>query len=273
MSKLRALHYYGGKSPGNRTGPWIARLLPQGKVYCEPFCGMAGVLLCRKPAEQEILNDADDHLINWWQVVKDEPKELGRLVDLTPRSRTIYEESAAALLAGELDGDPLQRALAYHVTIQQGMMQGLGKRGWGAVYYPRCGRQKRRFLSNDIARLSRRVANVTFTSFDAVDAVPWEREGLVLYLDPPYRSADTDPYRQDLPDYDEGGKLTEAVRECNGFVAISGYNDDWDHLGWRRHVCNTIKTAGRLSTAQTTVRTEILWTNKTCKGMPKGTLT
>ena len=268
--KLAALKYYGGKSPRNRTGPWIASLLPQGQTYVECFAGMAGVLLSRPRVASEVLNDADGHLVNWWRMVRDEPEELGRLVYLTPWSRRIYEDSHDALMAGELDDDPLKRALAYHVCIQQGIVHGLGEKGWGAIYADYGGKKQKKVGPKDIAKLSARIAEVQLENCDAVDMVGKcaKYKDLVLYLDPPYSSADTRAYRKDLPEVDAAGKLTEAMQECKGFVAISGYNDDWDHLGWHRHVCETRKHVG----GKRDPRTEVLWTNKTARAVPKGTL-
>ena len=53
MSRLRALQYLGGKG-GKRSGfsmaEWIASRLPNDRdAYAEPFSGMAGVLLNRRP--------------------------------------------------------------------------------------------------------------------------------------------------------------------------------------------------------------------------------
>ena len=270
--ELAGLPYYGGKSPRGSLGPWIASMLPEGTTYVEPFCGMAGVLLCRRPVATEILNDADGHLVNWWRQVRDEPKELARLLLNTPYARVEYERCHDALMSGELDDDPLERARAYHVCIQQGFAHGLGvgKRGWGASYTDRGGRKARRMYKDDFMALAARLERVQLVNDDAVHTVEkCAKFGFaVLYLDPPYRSADTGPYA--VKRYDAEA-LAVAMRDCKGFVAISGYDDDWDHLDWHRYSLDVKVSQGAWS-GKRNRRTEVLWTNKPAVGVPKRTL-
>ena len=261
-NNLKGLPYYGGKSPGYGTGPWIASHLPQGKTYVEAFAGMAGVLLSRPPITTEVLNDADGHLVNWWKMVRDKPKEMNDLVAKTPISRQIYNESHDALMSGELDDDPLRRALAYHVCIQQGFVKGLGRKGWGATYVDKGGK-KHAFNKEHIPSLAKRMRNVYLECCAAEKIIknssPYK--DLVLYLDPPYVSANTGGYLHKEFDV---AKLTELVKKCKGFVAISGYGEEWDHLeGWHRHEYKTIgRTNWGKKSAQEKERIEVLWTNK-----------
>ena len=117
MKRLRALGWVGGKSAhgAHGTGRWIASLLPPPGAtysYVEPFCGMLGVLLQREPAKREIVSDLDGDLINWWQIVRDRPEELGDMLDFTPGwSAALFGEACQ-----NLDHpDPLYRA--YYFTL------------------------------------------------------------------------------------------------------------------------------------------------------------
>ena len=269
---LAGLPYYGGKSPRGTTGPWIASLLPQGKTYVEPFAGMCGVLLCRKPAYKEYVNDADGHLVNWWRAIRDHPKEFGRLVHNTPTSEQLYYESYDALMSGELDDDPLERARAYHVCIQQCLMSGLGRRAWALNFSSNRTNRNSPTTKRRVKALADRMRRVNILNRDAVAVVKRARNyrELVLYLDPPYRSADTSVYGQSQFDADE---LTEAVKSCKGFVAISGYNDDWDHLGWHRYERKaSLSGGGNQMAKRRQSRIEVLWTNKPAAGVPSRTL-
>ena len=56
---------------------------------------------------------------------------------------------------------------------------------------------------------------------------------LVVYCDPPYvKSSDVSGYGTSELDLDA---LTDALKKCKGFAAVTGYKDDWDHLGWHRY--------------------------------------
>ena len=137
---LSAIPYYGGKSANARgTCQWINTLLPNERdyLYHEPFFGMGGVLLSRQPAKFEIVNDLNDRLINWWRIVRDNPLELGYLIERTPRSRKEYEWSLENL--DNLNLSPLRRALAFFVVLSQGLLHADGNSTgkWAMTRNPR----------------------------------------------------------------------------------------------------------------------------------------
>ena len=260
---LRALPYHGGKSPmsASGTGPWIASLLPYRPVYVEPFAGMLGVLLARRPSLYEVAGDADNRIVDWWRAVRDHPTDFARLVERTPRSRTLYEEAMTALAKWD-EPDLLRRALAVHIGVHYGMMQGLGKNGFPSF------KKVSFFDAADIDALAARLRKVQLESIDACDlaARVAPREDTVVYLDPPYGGeADTTPYG--ARDFDKAA-LTATVEGAAAFIAISGYGDDWDHLeGWQRHVRGVPQFAGTTRT-RVSRRVEVLWTNRPTAAQP-----
>ena len=78
----------------------------------------------------------------------------------------------------------------------------------------------------------------------------------VIYADPPYPTVNTSPYAIDTLDI---GRCAELLAAQRGAVAVSGYGDEWDVLGWRR-----VERPG-FSRAHTgglaTDRMEVLWLN------------
>ena len=103
MKPARALGWVGGKSfyGTHGTGRWITSLLPPAEAtytYVEPYAGMLGILLQRRPAKREIVSDLDDDLINWWTVVRDKPDALGELLEWTPSwSSALFAEACQNL--------------------------------------------------------------------------------------------------------------------------------------------------------------------------------
>ena len=262
--RVLSLPYYGGKSPTRGLGLWIASLVPYNKhdVYLEAFAGMAGVLLSRPPCKQEILNDADGHLVNWWLMVRDKPKELGHLLDNTPKSRELYFQYYDALTKGHgFKDNPLERAMAYTVCIEQGLVHGMGHRRWTPRSYYKTGKKR-------IKALADRIRQVELENRDAAEFIKRyaKYEDVVLYMDPPYHSTKhTDLYGRS--DFDKEA-VTEAVLRYKGFVAISGYENEWDHLGWNRYE-KAVRTQLVARTKKAKDRTEVLWTNKKARGTPK----
>ena len=81
---------------------------------------MAGALLARQPIKREVVNDLNRRIVNWWAAVRDEPAELGRLIDAMPASRAEYEWAVRNMDNPELT--PIRRALAFHVAVEQSVL-------------------------------------------------------------------------------------------------------------------------------------------------------
>ena len=222
---------------------------------------MGGVLLQRPPSKHEIVNDLNQRLINWWRVVRDEGEELGHLLEHTPNARDEYKWAIENLDNMELSN--AKRALAYHIGLWLGIMPGDGRfqqSNWGIRYKTTNGARKR-WYTRDVKILINRMLNVQIENRDAIELLRrLERESdTLIYVDPPYTSADITVYG--VYDFDEKA-LSETLLKQEGKVAISGYNDEWDNLGWDRHEhktkYNLLKTTGE---AVYVPRTEVLWTN------------
>ena len=253
-SKLRSLGYYGGKR-GYGKAEWIAEHLPQERnsVYVEPFAGMAGVLLARRPVGQEILNDINGRIVNWWRMVRDQPDELSRLQHNTPRSRAEYDWAVANIDNDDLP--PVRRALAFMIAVEQSMFHGDGNAG--DFHRLQTGQAIGRVRGCEILELADRMRLVQLECMDAVKLIKQVAgcPGLVLYCDPPYPTSDTSPYAVADVDRDQ---LADALLSVHGAAAISGYGDEWDLLGWRREERAALRNN---LNGQKPLRTEVLWIN------------
>jgi DNA adenine methylase len=61
------LSYYGGKQQLASTVPG---LVPEHRLYCEPFLGGAAVFFAKKPSKVEIVNDISGELVNFYEVLQ-----------------------------------------------------------------------------------------------------------------------------------------------------------------------------------------------------------
>ena len=259
QSKLRGLTWMGGKSLNSVHGPgrWIASQLPtptDNQVYVEPFAGMLSILLSRVPAGTEIICDTDERLINWWQVVRDQPKELAQKMQYTPHSRTQYERCKE--LQKDMESDPLERAWALSVVCSQSIRSTAEGGSWRIV---RAGKNPTKGGAWErIEALADRLRYVQLENRDAIRVMEWvaDSEHAVLYCDPPY--GDARPYATDV----DRQLLSDVLLAQKGRVAISGYPGDWDHLeghGWHRQEFSSY--VNLVSHSESTEKTEALWTN------------
>lgn len=259
-STLAGLHYYGGKS-GRRadgTGAWIASLLPcePTQTYVEPYAGMLGVLLQRDPVQCEIANDLNDRIVNWWEVCRDRPDELLHKLKFQPYSESLYYRYRDSVD----EGDAVERAAKLSLLLIASFAHGDTA---GDSFTPQRGKSSRAraatpFLMN-LERLADRLRHVQFLCRPAVDLLRWLTpvEQGMIYLDPPYETARKN-YRVVEINHEE---LKEAMLAMPCKVAISGYNDEWDDLGWHRLEHETRSTKAK--TSANFKRVEVLWTNFT----------
>ena len=118
---LTSMKWNGGKSAHSSTGTgrWVASLLPYNAdgAYVEPFCGMLGILLQRPPMRQEIINDLDGDVVNWWLCVRDHADEFARGLALTPKSRVLHDAARRAPPASGAEAD-VARAVQFTMLVQ-----------------------------------------------------------------------------------------------------------------------------------------------------------
>ena len=237
------IRYFGGKFKLRKR---ICELLPEGgEPYCEPFCGAAAVLLARRPAPAEVLNDLHKEVINLYRVMQKSETfwELHQMI-----SNTLYhrDELRRALDMPD-DASPVERAWATFVRFQMGTSGREAKSigDWG---------RERRCMSRPVTLfnrfgvlpdIQRRIRYVQFDCRDAIDCIHyWDSENAVFYCDPPYH-LDTRKgrgYRHEIDgDYHE--RLVDVLLNVKGSVVLSCYDHPVYHKlmehGWRRYQTTT----------------------------------
>lgn len=265
--------YYGGKT---RLAPWIAGLLPPHRVYVEPFCGSAAVLLAKRPAVHEIINDVDGDVVNFFRCLRDQPRQLERLCFLTPYARDEFD----ACHPGRLESDlgPLERARRWWARSSQSFAStGTAATGWSTSIVR--GANNARSATSRVdrfAQVATRLRNVVIENRDALEVLTrYDAPDAVAYLDPPYAGETRTSYRDGRrPGGDylhefhteaDHRALADAAHAYKGTVIISGYPGPlYDELyaGWVRLERSVVRRAsnGRSSTNPYVV--EALWCNR-----------
>ena len=116
--------------PGSKwtAAAWIVSHFPadyEKAVYLEPYFGSGAVFFTKKPSVVETINDLDDEVVNLFQMLRSQPEELAREIELTPYSRREYD------LAFQPCEEPLERARRFLVRTNQAIGAKMGgKCGW-----------------------------------------------------------------------------------------------------------------------------------------------
>jgi len=114
--QLNFFGYMGGKSYLLKL---LVSILPEHVVYVEAFCGAGNLLLNKKPAFNEIINDVDDDIVNLFTVVSrdDTFEQFNKIIQSLPYSRTVYQKMRE-ILKEPFEYNPFEpnvrRAVAYY---------------------------------------------------------------------------------------------------------------------------------------------------------------
>ena len=253
VENLTALRWPGGKSirSNSGTGKWIASQLPYRNLYVEPFAGMLGILLQRSPSKVEVVADTDELLINWWQVIRDKYGEFSDLLWASPIwSVELYNEAKEKIYTEQ---DPIRKAYWFTILVNQSYACNLTT---PLTKFYKWDRNPPEFGSR-IHKLAKRLRNVSLENSNAIEILNniANNKNAVIYCDPPYEDVSHFKlYRHSNYSKDD---LTEALLKQKGYVAVSGYGTEWDHLGWDRRELQTKKYINQVKT-----RVEVLWINE-----------
>lgn len=264
------LRYHGAKW---RLALWIISHFPPPSaydVYEEPYCGSASVLMRMERTPIEVINDRDRDVVNFFRVLREQPEELIRQIELTPFSRYEWE------MSGTPTDDPVEQARRFYL------------RSYGSIAGPTAQwsngwrRQKKYSTKADgtgamtsaarvfanvshLHAVAARLRGVFIEDGDALKIIAdFDGKRTLHYVDPPYpaetrKAWRTTAYMHEMTD-DQHRELAGVLNGCVGMVVLSGYQCAlYDELfpapAWRSF-SKSARTNGRGSAV------EMLWLNE-----------
>ncbi|GAX47295.1 DNA adenine methylase [Pseudolactococcus reticulitermitis] len=215
----RVLNYPGSKwSSAER----IINLFPTHKAYLEPFAGSLAVFLNKPPDVLETINDIDGRLINMWRVMRNQPEELARLVELTPYSRKEYELSK---LKSDVDLEDARRILIKCWFSVGGKSDGGFRRNvkWTGPYNTKTWQS----MPSRIIQAAERLKDAQIECSNAIELIEKMNDvDTLIYADPPYLNETVSSkthYKFGMAD-EQHLALLSALKNHRGPVILSGYN-------------------------------------------------
>ncbi|NVP23987.1 DNA adenine methylase [Treponema phagedenis] len=213
------ISYYGGKQT---LAPIILELIPEHKIYCEPFLGGAAVYFAKKPSKVEVINDTNSELINFYEVVKNDFSALEKEIAITLHSREKHRQ-AQVIYANPDMFDRIKRAWAVWMLANISYGYKLD-----AVFgYDRTGCASKKLANKRKGFTEEYAIRLQNTKIECCDALRIIRsrdtEEAFFYVDPPYVGADQghyDGYTQE--DFDNLLALLESIK---GKFLLSSYRN------------------------------------------------
>lgn len=246
--------------PGAKWGmaEEIVAMMPPHRSYLEPFFGSGAVLFNKPPSAIETVNDIDGDIVNFFTVLREQPEELARLIELTPYARDVFDDAHH-----NRGTEPLERAYRFAIRSKMGYgFKTYQKTGFKIDVYARersycVGCWNR--LSQDLINAAVRLKGVQIENQPALDVIrKFNHDNVLIYADPPYL-LDTrggKQYRHEMTEQDHIDLLA-ALLQHKGPVILSGYPSemyDRELKGWSR-------VFRKFYNQNSDQRTEVLWCN------------
>lgn len=251
------VRYKGGKW---RIASWIIDHFPKHTSYVEPFCGGASVFFQKQPSEIETLNDLNGNVVTFFDMLRANPEELIRLIQLTPYSRDEWERAHHPPV-----DDPMEIARAFYIRSRMSFDSGEGRWKSGFRYMVNNRRGKTVTMEwNDVNMLwaaARRLKDAQIENTDALTIIQrFDSKDTLFYVDPPYmfdtRHSNEEYYTHEMTDQ-QHIELAIELKNCEGMVILSGY----DHPLYRDLYSGWTKLSKKTRTNGGNNATESIWIN------------
>ncbi len=259
---MKALFRYPG-SKWSLAG-WIISHFPpdyEKLVYLEPFCGSGAVFFNKKPGAVETINDLDSDVVNLFQVLRESPKELRRVLALTPYSREEYDLSFVST------DEPIEKARRFMVRTTQAIGAKAGKCGWRNHKQKEIGGTACKWGgitdTIDLAAKRLRGSTTNLVQIEHMDALKlvarYNSSDVLMYIDPPYLRSTRKSNRLYAHELDDGQhrELLKLVCESRAKIVLSGYESELyerELRGWYQDCIMSQTTSAELAR-------EVIWMN------------
>ncbi|MBD1364397.1 DNA adenine methylase [Mucilaginibacter sp. ZT4R22] len=237
------ISYYGGKQ--NMIGE-ILPLIPEHKLYCEPFFGGGAVYFAKPPSQIEVINDLNDFVVNFYRVLKLRYPELKAEVDASLSSRSIHRKAGYIYKNPEIYCE-LKKAWALWYLANFSFVGKLNG-GWkyDSVENKDCQtmHNKKALFSPELVR---RIELTQIECDDAIKVIKSrDKAHSYFQLDPPYILTDQGHYAgYSIEKYTA---LLEACAHMKGKFMLSGFpnavlQEYIDRYGWVKKEFTKTSTA------------------------------
>ncbi len=185
--------YYGGKQSMLND---IIPMIPKHKIYCEPFFGGGAVFFSKPVSYLEVINDTNDRLITFYEVMRDQFDELNEMIQNTLHSELIHLV-ARDVYHNRIPSSKVEMAWAFWVITNMsfaGSVYGGWKwcNGSKGSHSGRVIRKRR----EEFVTLRNRLSDVQISKKDALDVIQKRNTPeTFFYLDPPYPGSEQAHYR------------------------------------------------------------------------------
>lgn len=212
------ISYYGGKQ---RLVKEILPLIPEHKLYCEPFFGGGAVFFSKPKSEIEVINDTNGEIINFYKVTRKKFPQLQKEIQSTLHSRKLHRKAKFVYQNPDMFTD-VERAWAVYMMAHQSFGSIIDST-WA------CGKKEntteKKFYRKKISFAkvyAERLEQVQIECRDALETIQTrDTKDAFFYLDPPYFNSYLGHYGKYTEEDFE--KLLQLLSRIKGRFLLSSY--------------------------------------------------
>ena len=243
---------YGGKAS---IAKWIASHLPEHRVYLEPCCASAAVLLAKSRSFVEIINDLDERIMGMWRAIKSQPEQLAALLWATPYTAANW---CSLPPPGDIEEAVLLMAQGRQFYCGNGNSSTWSLDKCAAPHKPNPAVWADWFLR--VLPAANRVRDVELLHEDGLKAIVRVYKtgsDTLIYVDPPYLGHEGEyRYRIDYP------AMVELLKEATAKVVVSESPVAGSFFRqWNRIECDTPRRGASERRGMCSNKIEVLFTN------------
>ncbi len=211
--------YYGGKQ--NMLKEILPRI-PEHTIYTEAFFGGGAVFFAKPPVKSETINDTNNMVVNFYDVLKLDFPSLKQKIESTLFSRASYIVAHTIYKMPHLF-NKLQQAWAFYISTNMGFSCRIGS--WG---YDKYGKRVKAFLNKKLIfnrDLVSRLEHAQIEHNDAIKVIESrDTVDTFHYVDPPY--IDTNQGHYDGYTHSDYRRLLQCLETVKGKFLLSSYPSD-----------------------------------------------
>lgn len=214
------ISYYGGKQSMVKE---ILAIIPEHKIYVEPFFGGGAIYWAKQPARTEVINDVNMNIVNFYEVLKHSYFDLRKKIEATLHSRETYKRALVVYDCPWLFAEePVVRAWAFWVVTNQGFSCKVGTWGYNKT-------SSAHTIQNKVDRFQEELSErLRYTQIEQNEAHKVinsrDSEDAFHYVDPPY--IDTNQGHYGGYTHEHFRRDLDALANVKGKFLLSTYPSD-----------------------------------------------
>lgn len=267
----RFFRWYGGKI---RMLEKLEALIPEHKIYLEPFVGSGALALNHIRSPVEIINDLDGDIANLFAVMADREKgkELIKRLLNVPYDRKLFNVVREEQKHNFIGYNSIEKAVLTYIMISQSFNAARSSFSKGGYASTELYHQD---MLDNLPRVYERLEHVKIFNVDALDLLECyvDNEKVFAFLDPPYRhdlrgKNANKIYKCELSEIQQI-RLLKIIRNAKAKILLCGYKaekgtDLYDAYllpyGWKCYkLMDVPKSAQNKATRD--IATEYVWCN------------